>query len=71
MCYIHLNYAFLLFRIIFVEIHRELHFLVKKVIISGRNTEILRKFVLHNKFEMGQIPRKIWICLNKFFWSNY
>ena len=41
--------------------------LVKKVIISESCTEILRKFVFLNKFEKGQILRKIWICLNNCF----
>ena len=38
-----LNYAFQLFRSIFWEIHRELLFLVKKLTISERSTEILKK----------------------------
>ena len=32
-----------------------------------RNTQ---KFFFLNKFEKGKILRKIWICLNNFFWSN-
>ena len=39
--------------------------LVKKVAISERSTEILRKLAFLNMFEKGQILRKIWICLNK------
>ena len=35
----------------FGEIHRELRFLVKKVTISERSTEKLRKFVFLNMFE--------------------
>ena len=49
---------------IFWEIHRELLFLVQKVAITERSTEILRKFVFLNMFEKWQILRKIWICLN-------
>ena len=64
---IQLNYAFLLFWSIFGEIHRELIFSVQKKTISEKSTEILRKFVFHNKFETGHIMRKIWICLNNFF----
>ena len=63
-------YAFLLFWIIFGEIHGELLFLVKKVTISERITEILRKFVFLIIFEKGKILRKIWVCLNKCFLSN-
>ena len=45
----------------------KLLFLVKIVTISERITEILRKFDFLNKFEKGQILRKIWICLNNYF----
>ena len=45
------NYGFLLFWSILWEIHRELLFLVKKVTISERCTEILRKFVFLSMFE--------------------
>ena len=38
-----------------------------KMTISEKSTEILRKFVFLNKFEKGQILRKIWVCLNFFF----
>ena len=51
----------------FLEIHRELLFLVRKVTISEKNTEIFRKFVFYYMFEKGQILRKIWICLNNYF----
>ena len=47
--------------------NRELLFLFQKVTLSEKSTEILRKFVFLNKFEKGQILRKIWICLNNFF----
>ena len=67
MSHIQLNYAFLLFWSIFGEIHRELLFLIQKLTISEKSTEILRKFVFLNKFEKGKIRRKIWICLNNFF----
>ena len=70
MSLIQLNYAFLLFWSIFWEIHRELLFLVQKLTISEKSPEILRKFVFLNKFEKVKIKRKIWICLNNFFWSN-
>ena len=69
--HIQLNYAFLLFWRIFGEIHRELLFFVQKEAISERSTEKIRKFVFLNMFEMGQILRKIWICLNNCFWSNH
>ncbi len=39
------NYAFLFFCSILGKIHRELLFLGKKVSISERSTELLRKFV--------------------------
>ena len=65
-----LYYAFLLFRSIFGEIHREPLFLVQKVTISEKSTEILRKFVSLYKFEMGKILMKIFIGLNNFFCSN-
>ena len=70
MSHILLNYASLLFWSILGEIHWKILLLVKKVTISERSTEILRKFVFLNKFEKGQILRKIWIFLNNFFWSN-
>ena len=53
----------------FVEIHRELLFLVKKW-LSEKRTEILRTLVFLNIFEKAQIQRKIWICLNNSFWSD-
>ena len=40
--------------------HRKLLFLVKKVTISERRSEILRKFVFPNKFEKENIQKKIW-----------
>ena len=49
-----LNYAFLLFWSIFVEIHRELFFLDIKVAISETSTEKLRKFVFLTIFERGK-----------------
>ncbi len=39
----------------------------QKMTISEKSTEIIRKVVFLNKFEKGQILRKIWICLNKSF----
>ena len=69
-CHIQLNYVLLLFWSIFGEIHRGLLFLDQKVTLSERRTEILTKFVFLNMFENRQTLRKIWICLNKCFWSN-
>ena len=51
MSHILLNYAFLLFWNIFVEIHRELFFLDIKVAISETSTEILRNFVFLTMIE--------------------
>ena len=65
--HIPLNYAFLLFWSIFRLIHCKLHFLFKKVTISERSTEILRRCVFFNKFEKGQYKRKIWIYLDHCF----
>ena len=70
MRHIQLNYASLLFSSIFGEIYRKILFLVKKSDYLERSTEILRKFVFLNKFEKGQILKKIWICLNNCFWSS-
>ena len=61
-----LNYIFLLFWSIFGEIHRKIFFLDTKVTLSKTITEILRKFDFLTIFEIGQILRKIWICLNIF-----
>ena len=61
--HIQLYYVFLLFWSIFGLIHCKLLFLVQKVTISKRNTEILRKFVFLNKLEKAPILRNIWICL--------
>ena len=57
--HIQLNYAFLLFWSIFGLIHWKLLFLVQKVTISERRTEILRKFIFLNKFERGKPRGKI------------
>ena len=53
-----LNYAFLVFWSILGEIHRELLFFVKKVTISARSTEILRKFVFLKSLKRGKSWRK-------------
>ena len=45
--------CFSVFLSIFGEINRELLYLVKKVAISERSTEILRKFVFLNMFRKG------------------
>ena len=68
--HIQLNYAFLLFWSIFGEIQREILVLVKKVTISETSTEILWKLVFLTMFEKWQIQWKIWVSLNKCFWSN-
>ena len=67
---IELNFAFVMYWSIYGKIHWNLLFLVKKVIITEKNTEILRKLVFLNKFEKRQIQRKIWICLSNYFLSN-
>ena len=53
-----LNYAFLFFWNIFVEIHRELFFLDIKVTISETSTDKLKKFVFLTMFEKRLILRK-------------
>ena len=43
-------------------------FLLKKMDLSERSSEIVEKFVYLNKFEKGQIQRKIWIsCEQPYF----
>ena len=64
------NYAFLLFWSIFGLIYWKHLFFDKKVTISERSTDILRKFVFLNKFEKRQILSKIWICTNNFFYQT-
>ena len=73
MSHTQINYAFLLFWSIFGEIYIELPFLVNKVAISERSTEILRKFVLFflTCFLKVHILNEIWICLNNGFWLNH
>ena len=70
MSHILLNYAFLLLPSILGEIHRELFFLVKKSDYLRNEHLNSKKFVFLTMFEKGQILRKIWICLNNFFWLN-
>ena len=48
-----LNYAFVLVWSIFGEIHWKLLFLVKKVTLSVRSSEILRKFVFPKSLKRG------------------
>ena len=67
MSYIQLNYAFLLFWSIFELILWKLLFLVQKVTILEWSSEILGKIVFLNKFEKGQIQRKIWIFCKQTF----
>ena len=70
---IHPHTAKLCFSVVlkhFGKIPRELLFLLKKVTISEKSTEIFRTFVFPNKSEKGHILRIIWICLNNCFWSN-
>ena len=64
---IQLNYPSLLFCSILGEVHWKILFLVKKVTISERITEILRKLIFLNKFEKAQILRKILICFKQNF----
>ena len=64
MSHIQLNYAFRLFWSNFRG-NSQRTFLFSP--ISEKSTEKLRKCVFLNMFEMGQILRKIWICLNNFF----
>ena len=42
---------------------------IPNMTISERSTEKLRKFVFLYVFEKGHILRKIWICLNNFFFD--
>ncbi len=65
--HIQLNNVFLLFLSIFEEIHRELLFLVQKLTISEKSTEILRMFIFLNKFEKAQILRKFGFVSTTFF----
>ncbi len=51
--------------------------LVKKVTISERGSELLRKITFLNKFEKEKIQSKIWIWCSQLFlfkavkWDNY
>ena len=50
--------------------HRELLFLVQKVIISERSSEILRKITFLNKFEKEKCQWKVWIwCKQPFLFK--
>ena len=69
MYHIQQNHAFLLFWIIFVEILRELHFLVK-IVLSQEWALKYSEVLFFLNFWKGQILRKFWIFLNNFFWSN-
>ena len=69
MSHIQLNYALLLFWSIFWLIHWKILFFVKKVTLRKKHRNTQKVFFL-NKCEKGQILRKIWISLNKFFWSK-
>ncbi len=77
MSHIQLNYAFLLFWSILGEIYWKLLFLVKKMTISERSSEKIRKFVFLNMFEKEKIQKKIWICCKQPFlfkaikWDKY
>ena len=64
-----LNYAFLLFWSVFGEFIEKFSFNII-VTIAETSTEILSQFVFLTMFEKGKILRKIWICLNNFFWTN-
>ena len=63
------NYAFLLFWSIFGEFMENFFFNIK-VTIAETSTEKLSHNVFLTMFEKGKILRKIWICLNNFFWTN-
>ena len=64
------NYTFLLFWSIFVLIDWKILFLVKKVTISERSTEKLRKFVFLEQARKGPNPEENLDFLNIFFLSN-
>ena len=70
MCHRLLNYVFLLFWSIFREIQWKILFLVKKMAISERISDILRTFLFLNKIEKEQILRKIRICFKHPFCSS-
>ncbi len=53
----------------FVEIHREVIFLVKSDYVRKDHWNTQKIFFFY-MFEKGLILRKIWICLNNFFLSN-
>ena len=75
MSHTQLNYAFVLFWSIFGLIHWNLLFLVQKVIISERSSEILRKFLLIFVqcywFDQKQLFKQIQIFLWIFHFSNW
>ena len=58
MSHIEINYVFVLFLTIFGKIHRELLFLVQKLTISEKSTEILRIFFL-TSLKRGQSRGKL------------
>ncbi len=66
--HIQINYAFFFVFKHFGENHRKVLFFCPKSDISEKCRETLRKFVFLNKFEKGQILRKIWICFKQIFW---
>ena len=70
MCHRLLNYVFLLFWSIFREIQWKILFLVQKMAISERISDILRTFLFLNKIGKVQILRKIRICFKHPFCSS-
>ena len=65
-CHILLNYAFLLFWSILVEINREIFFLDIKVTISETRTEILRKLFFLTCLNWGN-HEEIWDMFKQLF----
>ena len=61
MSHLQINFAFRLFWSILGEIHWKFLFLIIKLTLSERSSDIIGKFVFLNKLEKGKIHRKIWI----------
>ena len=75
MNHLQLNYAFFCFEVFWGNSLKASLFSQKRDYL--RSSEIIRKFFFLNKFEKGQILRKIWICCKQHFlfkvvkWDNY
>ena len=67
MSQIQLNYAFLLFWCILEEIHRELLFLVQRVTISEKNTEIIRIFFFKQVWKGANLEENLDLFNRLFF----